>query len=89
MAHGADKSPRRGSCHSAALPRVTGILLNFQPMAGYYEKNRKKEFRSENFPNYAYDSAYYILKVSTQMDQLFSRYRIYKRWTILRAFVKK
>jgi len=48
--------------------RVIVILLNFQPMTGYYENSRKKECRPENLLICRYDSVYYILKVSAQMN---------------------
>ncbi len=50
-----------------SLPsRVIIILLNFQNIAEYYEKNRNKKFPSEILRK-SHDP-YYILKVSAQMD---------------------
>jgi hypothetical protein len=61
------------------------ILLNFQPNAGYYEKNLDKEFPPENFPNNRPYGPNYILKFSAQTDKFFLRYRLLQKWTIFRA----
>ena len=65
------------------------ILLNFQPITGYYEKNRNKKFPPENFPNNRPHGPCYILQVSAQTDDFFLRYGIPQKWTIFRAYVRK
>jgi len=65
------------------------ILLNFQPIVGYNEKNRNKKFSPEIFSNNRSHGTYYILKVSAQTDEVFLRYGTPKKWVILRAFVRK
>jgi len=65
------------------------ILLDFQPMAEYYEKNRNKEFLAENFSSNRSRGPSNILKVSAKTNGFFLRYRMLKKWTIFRAFVRK
>jgi len=54
------------------------ILLNFQPIAGYHDKNRNKEFSPKSFTNKRSHGSYHILKVSTQIDNYFLRYQMLK-----------
>jgi hypothetical protein len=88
-AHGADKNSKR----IRAIESFFSTYGHFAEFPAYgrllWKKNQKKKFRPENFPNYRYDSVYYILKVSAQTDEFFSRYRINKKWTLSRAFVRK
>jgi hypothetical protein len=44
------------------------ILPNFQPIAGYYEKNRNEEFQPKISTNNRSHGPYNFLKVSTQTD---------------------
>jgi hypothetical protein len=69
--------------------RVMVILLSFQPIAGYYEKNRNKEFSPEIFPNNRSHGPYDILKIPAQTNDFFLRYRMPKKWAIFGAFVRK
>ncbi len=48
--------------------RVMIILPNFQPIAGYYEKNRNEEFQPKISTNNRSHGPYNFLKVSTQTD---------------------
>jgi hypothetical protein len=43
----------------------------------------------ENFFNNRSHNPYSVLKVSAQMDELFLKYEIPKKWTIVGAFVRK
>jgi hypothetical protein len=65
------------------------ILVNFQPITGYYEKAFNKESSPENLFNKRPHSPYYILKVSAQMDGFFLKYGISKKWTIFGGIVRK
>jgi hypothetical protein len=65
------------------------VLLNFPPIVGYYGQNRNKEFSPKIFTNNRYHGPYDILKVSTQKDNYFLRYRVPKKKVIFDAFVGK
>jgi hypothetical protein len=60
------------------------ILLNFQPIAGHYEKKRNKEFLSENFSSNRCHGPYNILKVSAETKVAFSRYHNCKETVLSR-----
>ena len=86
--HSVDKNPKRVRLHGP-FSRVMVILLNFQHIVGYYEKNRNKVFLPEIPPNNRSHGLYYILKVSAQTDKFFLRYEIPKKWAIFGRFVRK
>jgi len=65
--------------------RGTVILLNYQQITGFYEKNFNKEFPFENFLNNRTHGPYYILKVLAQTDGFFLKYGVYQKWTIFGA----
>jgi hypothetical protein len=65
------------------------ILLNCVSITEYYVQNRNEEFLSEKFSNDRSCRPYYILKILTQMDELFLRYGIVKKWTNSETFVRK
>jgi hypothetical protein len=48
--------------------QVMVILLNFQRIAGYYEKYFDKKFLPDNLSNNRPHSLYYILKLSDQTN---------------------
>ena len=50
--------------------RVMIILLNFQSITEYCEKNRNKKLPPEDFPNNKFHRLYYILKISAQTDEI-------------------
>ncbi len=59
--------------------RVIDILLNFQPVTGYYKKHRNKEFLTENFAINRPQGRYYILEVPARIDEFFLRYTVPKK----------
>ncbi len=63
------------------------ILLNFQSIAVYYEKNLIKNFQSENLPRNRSHHPYHILKVSSKTRGLFSRCWMLKKMELLESFV--
>jgi len=60
-----------------------GTSLNFQPVTGFYKKNRNKQFPLENFPVSRSHSPYYILEASTSTDEFFLRDGINKNGQFL------
>jgi hypothetical protein len=68
---------------------VMTILLNFQHITRYYEKNRNQKFPLENLLQIGHHGLCYILQVSAQKGDFWLRYGIPQKWIVLRGFLRK